>query len=98
MRKPKTIRPKYVPKYSPKREKDDSFYHSSRWRGFKNWYKSKFPMICSVCRGRATELDHITPIEEGGAELKKENIQPLCKPCHSRKTMTEQNKKRWKQT
>jgi 5-methylcytosine-specific restriction protein A len=36
----------------------------------------------------ATEVDHIKPKAEGGGES-FENLQPLCKPCHSRKTLGE---------
>ncbi|OWK34953.1 hypothetical protein FRUB_09795 [Fimbriiglobus ruber] len=38
----------------------------------------------------ATEVDHITPFR-GSVELQYDrlNVQSLCKPCHSRKTATE---------
>ena len=34
----------------------------------------------------AIEVDHILPLEDGGAMYDEENLQPLCKPHHSRKT------------
>ena len=34
----------------------------------------------------ATEVDHILPIEDGGAMYDEANLQALCKPHHSRKT------------
>ena len=37
----------------------------------------------------ATEVDHIVPLARGGARLDLANLQSLCHPCHSRKTVTE---------
>ena len=37
----------------------------------------------------ASEVDHITPRRAGGLD-EEENLQALCKPCHSRKTRAEQ--------
>ena len=34
----------------------------------------------------ATEVDHIVPIEDGGAMFDEANLQGLCKSHHSRKT------------
>ena len=33
-------------------------------------------------------VDHITPINDGGTN-EWANLQPLCAPCHNRKTATE---------
>ncbi len=50
--------------------------------------------LCAHCKARgiicAREVfDHIVPISAGGERLDPANIQPLCKPCHSRKTVIE---------
>ena len=37
----------------------------------------------------ATEVDHVVPLFKGGAALDEDNLQPLCKPCHRRKTNDE---------
>lgn len=34
----------------------------------------------------ATHVDHVVPLERGGARFDEGNLQPLCAPCHSRKT------------
>jgi 5-methylcytosine-specific restriction enzyme A len=49
--------------------------------------------LCRRCAaaGRvvaATEVDHIHPKRAGGPEA-FDNLQPLCKPCHSAKTARE---------
>ena len=42
--------------------------------------------LCVVCAAVANEVDHVMPINAGGARLSVNNMQSLCKPCHSRKT------------
>jgi len=46
-----------------------------------------------TCGNPSQEVDHILPKEDGGTD-DRENLQGLCKPCHSRKTMREQNARR----
>jgi 5-methylcytosine-specific restriction protein A len=46
--------------------------------------------VCRKCqRALSREVDHIVPIAAGGERLERSNLQGLCKPCHSRKTATE---------
>ena len=50
--------------------------------------------LCRICRRHdATEVDHIIPRELGGSD-ERENLQGLCKVCHSTKTTNEDG--RWK--
>jgi 5-methylcytosine-specific restriction enzyme A len=35
------------------------------------------------------EFDHVKPLNVGGQRLDPANVQPLCKPCHNRKTAQE---------
>lgn len=44
--------------------------------------------LCRVCGYPADEVDHIIPKANGGSE-RRENLQPLCKSCHSKKTRRE---------
>ena len=49
--------------------------------------------LCRICRRHdATEVDHIIPREQQGTD-QRENLQGLCKACHSAKTATEDG--RW---
>ena len=45
---------------------------------------------CQHC-GRAgrLEVDHVTPLDEGGDPWELTNLQALCKPCHVVKTRAE---------
>lgn len=42
--------------------------------------------LCQTCGDPASEVDHIVSRERGGEDT-RENLQGLCKPCHSRKTV-----------
>jgi len=44
------------------------------------------------CNEWATEVDHIKPTRNGGSD-RPDNLQGLCKSCHSRKTALEDG--RW---
>ena len=65
------------------------FYSSARWRKFRLWFLRRHP-LCLQCKAPATQVDHIIPIVNGGAELDETNCQPLCASCHSKKTSLEQ--------
>jgi len=65
------------------------------WRKLRSLVLAREP-LCRECarRGKivaATEVDHIVPLSRGGTN-ELDNLQPLCKSCHSRKTAKEMNK------
>ena len=68
--------------------------YNSRWRKERARFLKAHP-LCVKCLEnkmfeKATVVDHIVP-HRGGRELfwDEKNWQPLCKPCHDTKTMTE---------
>lgn len=59
------------------------------WQRLRLWHLSREP-LCRECRrhGRvegAAEVDHVLPLSRGGTN-DADNLQSLCKTCHSRKT------------
>ena len=99
MKKPVAREPYHRAKVRHQRLTDDKFYHTTRWRKLRRMKLNKTPN-CEECERKgvtraATEVDHIIPIAYGGSELAMGNLQSLCHSCHSRKTMTELNKKRY---
>jgi 5-methylcytosine-specific restriction protein A len=65
--------------------------YGRRWRTIRNLYISQHP-LCELCQaaGRmvpATEVHHRVPLDAGGTNH-DDNLQALCKPCHSRITLS----------
>ena len=63
-----------------------AFYASTAWRNARKRYIEQHP-ICEICRrAAATVVDHIRPINQGGAPLDEHNFQALCAVCHNKKS------------
>lgn len=87
-----------------RRESDRRRLSDDEVRKIRAWYKkpiwfarrgdclkaSRFCCATPGCVNRATDVDHITA-HRGNWDLfiSRENLQALCKPCHSRKTASE---------
>lgn len=72
------------------------FYNSPAWVALKKRKLSIDP-FCELCKKsgtlvKATAVDHIQEIKQGGSRLDINNLQSLCWSCHSRKTIQERNK------
>jgi 5-methylcytosine-specific restriction enzyme A len=77
---------------------DTSFYRSAAWRSLRARKLQQDPYCeCDECNGKkipADMVDHITPIELGGAPLDMNNLQSMRNhPCHDRKRAREKNEK-----
>lgn len=64
-------------------------YNSNRWK-YARRNQLHLEPLCAVCGCIATDVDHKTPIEWGGAVWAPENLASLCAVCHGRKTKREQ--------
>ena len=68
--------------------------YTGRWRKARVGFLNKHP-LCAECERNgliteATVVDHIIPHKGDDALFwDRNNWQPLCKPCHDRKTATE---------
>lgn len=66
------------------------FYQSRKWRTLRALKLQKDP-LCEECMRKgmlvpAQMVDHIVPINKGGAQLDLNNLQSLCNHCHAVKT------------
>lgn len=68
-------------------------YTAKRWKDLRVQLLARSP-ICADCNSLASEVDHILPHRGDLARFyDTNNLQTLCKPCHSRKTALEDG--RW---
>ena len=68
-------------------------YNSAAWKKLRLLRLAEEP-LCAHCEKQgiirpAREIDHIIPMSEGGLAFDDDNLQNLCKECHSRKTLDE---------
>lgn len=77
--------------YKPRSPKSRAVYKTKRWQIIRRAILGRADYQCVVddCTNLATEVDHITPMEQGGDPYDPANLQALCKRHHSRKTMRE---------
>lgn len=104
---PKPTRKGYLP---PPKEREvqgrrlhanTPFYQSQQWRRTRKLFLAGHP-LCAECmkRGKvvaARVVDHIKPINEGGARYDFTNLQGLCDSCHNKKSGCEAHKKHGKE-
>lgn len=80
------------PSHSHRRVKAEhhKLYNTMRWRRFRQQVLNTQP-LCVRCEARgfitlAVDLHHRIALTLGGAPLDPQNIEPLCKSCHSKET------------
>ena len=92
----KTVKRPWMPEkevQTGRKHSNTKFYQSMPWRRLRKSYIDSHP-LCVECEknGRtvpAKIVDHITPINQGGAALATNNLQSLCSICHNRKSASE---------
>ena len=70
-------------------------YHTPRWQRFRAKILRATPE-CAVCGARATDVDHVIAIADGGAIWDAHNCQALCATHHARKTRQDAQKRKSK--
>jgi 5-methylcytosine-specific restriction protein A len=66
--------------------------YGNTWKKLRDYYIAR-NVLCVMCLSKgvtraAEEVDHVTPRRHGGSD-DTDNLQSLCKSCHSRKTARE---------
>jgi 5-methylcytosine-specific restriction endonuclease McrA len=70
-----------------------SFYNTKRWQMARRKQLFDHPLCqCDdpACTEIASDVDHVRPLEKGGAPYAPSNLQSLAHGCHARKTRREQ--------
>ncbi len=64
-------------------------YDTAAWRSLRLRCLERDGYICQIrlpgCRVKATAVDHIIELEDGGAPYLLENVQAACVPCNTAK-------------
>lgn len=68
---------------------EESGYHTRRynnkygkaWKRIRDKYQKQHQQ-CELCSSCATEVHHIVPLVEGGANHRPENLLSVCHECH----------------
>jgi 5-methylcytosine-specific restriction endonuclease McrA len=97
---PKPQRKAYLPKREVQGRRihaNTPFYQSQQWRRVRKTYLEAHP-LCVECQAKgvitpATIVDHIKPINIGGARFDFNNLQGLCDSCHNKKSGREAHKR-----
>ncbi len=81
-----------MPKPNGDRPSSSRQGYGRRWEKVRRMHLRREP-LCRACRAEdrlqpAVEVDHIVPLGKGGTGT-TENLQSLCKSCHSKKTARE---------
>jgi 5-methylcytosine-specific restriction enzyme A len=72
-----------------RREATNGVYKRKKWELTRRAVLARHPS-CKVCDDAlSTEVDHITPLADGGGEYDLTNLQGICSTCHRRKTGAE---------
>lgn len=72
-----------------------SIYKTKRWERVSKRKLAANP-LCEGCEQRPSRnVDHIQPLDSGGAAYDPNNHQALCIPCHNDKTGCDKTGKHW---
>ena len=63
-------------------------YRQAAWRKLRLIKLDNDP-LCEKCGKPAEEVDHKIPVANGGSMYDYDNLQSMCKTCHSKKTNEE---------
>lgn len=95
---PPMHRPRFQPQRCPdhlRRGSASARGYTYTWRKFRENYLRAHPFCAfhtdprarGSCLVAASQVDHVRPMNDGGAQYDESNLRPLCHSCHSRCTV-----------
>lgn len=92
----------WIPERKPferRKRGNQEVYQGKRWKAVRQLVLSRDEFCCVECMKNgfvvaASVVDHILPINEGGAIYEMSNLQSLCSTCHNSKSGGEAHKKK----
>jgi 5-methylcytosine-specific restriction endonuclease McrA len=72
------------------RRRDGTYRYDGRWRVVRQRVLQRDDHLCRLrypgCEIDAVEVDHVIPVEMGGAVLDSDNCRSVCAVCHRRRS------------
>lgn len=95
--RPPIFRPPFAAKPAPDSQRRGTAHsrgYGSDWRRWRLWFLRqhplcvfrKHPSAATDCLTAADTVDHIVPLEKGGARLDEANCRAVCRNCHAKLT------------
>jgi len=78
---------------SPERRERKRIYDSARWRALRQVILSKYDDVCAQCGALASDIHHKVSLADGGDPWDEDNLEALCKRCHSKETARERKRR-----
>lgn len=62
------------------------FKYDGHWRKVRRQILERDGYLCKIeapgCLGKATEVDHVVPVDDGGLLFEPSNLRACCHPCN----------------
>ena len=77
----------------------DEVYNTTRWKELRELVLKRDKGLCLMCKSqnrieKATVIDHIEELSDGGSPFDLSNLQSLCAYCHNVKTSKERERRK----
>lgn len=89
-----------MPRAMAAQRKSRTIYNTRAWRVVRQQAFERDGYRCQIrgpkCKGKATEVDHIIPVNDGGALYDLSNLRSACKTCNVGRANSQKHREGWR--